>query len=476
MIITARLSIFFFVFFSCLGAVADPSKHLWTAAKEGKLNDCKVALKKNADVNFFGKDGSTPLWQAAANGKTKIVRLLLEAGANPMLWPQNLRGLVSPRKAQNRVTKLSPRQWMGHTSHSHEALPNPADLSSPKSGSKRKKKSDPIKESGNVGVPLLDLPSSDKSPYDLGLPIHVAIQNGHLKVITALLEVGDTRQIEAVDRKRNNPVHLACATQNLAIFKAVIRPCRPKSRAWFNAQLRTAVNASNQKGLTPLHIVIKHAGPDIFFKGKALIEAGSVIDAKTIDSRKLSVVELAFKELSFANNIYDKASAQALSYLILLLAMKGASLPKLIECPLAARLVAHMFKANQNAIAKAIMPSDSEAYEREEDDRDPFAIALSNLSLGSELSLQHEDAKDNLDGALRHLGEHFSARAILNASTAEKGDSENDIEKLLRELEILSVRGSQERSEQTESKSDYETDDFIFEADQHEIKTKAGVH
>ena len=54
------------------------------AAKNGNLEEIKLLIKSNANLNLSDKDGWTALMNAARyQNNSEIVRILLEAGANP---------------------------------------------------------------------------------------------------------------------------------------------------------------------------------------------------------------------------------------------------------------------------------------------------------------------------------------------------------------------------------------------------------
>lgn len=57
--------------------------HLFKAIKERDLESIESLLKKNVNVNIANEDGDTPLGEAARDGQSNIVKLLLCHGADP---------------------------------------------------------------------------------------------------------------------------------------------------------------------------------------------------------------------------------------------------------------------------------------------------------------------------------------------------------------------------------------------------------
>jgi ankyrin repeat protein len=56
---------------------------LTAAILESRIRRVAALLRRGAPVNGTDKYGTTPLYKAAVQGETKIVRMLLEAGADP---------------------------------------------------------------------------------------------------------------------------------------------------------------------------------------------------------------------------------------------------------------------------------------------------------------------------------------------------------------------------------------------------------
>lgn len=67
------------------------------AAAGGSASTVKLLLGRSANPNSTGEFQRTPLWRAAFLGKQEAVQLLLEAGADPRLGNEQVRGAQLPR-------------------------------------------------------------------------------------------------------------------------------------------------------------------------------------------------------------------------------------------------------------------------------------------------------------------------------------------------------------------------------------------
>ena len=66
----------------CLVCSAARANDLFEALETSDIAQIRTSLDAGADVNVKNESGETPLWVAARNGHTEIVRLLLAAKAD----------------------------------------------------------------------------------------------------------------------------------------------------------------------------------------------------------------------------------------------------------------------------------------------------------------------------------------------------------------------------------------------------------
>lgn len=334
---------------------ANPSAKLWNSARSGNLGAAKTAISKSADVNYFGSDGSTPLWQAAFFGHDEIVELLLNNEADPLIRPI----LVAKEQGEKSgLTRLSPRGWLKRRSSSESLLPLPKKALVSASGSLIDEKSKEVdsevspryrKEASlPIGTPIDNL-----SPHELGLPIHVGIKRGHVKVIKALLEFGDPKQIEEQDSQGNNALHLIALAENPEIFSAVIDHRRAKTYPRYFEHMRIARMRSNETGLLPMHIVAKYGGARTYVMAFKFLQFGDDIHSYTRDGRGETPFEIVQNSRDDAIIEGDQMAVRSCSKLMLLMANLGPEVVVDRAEHLALRLVGKMILDQRNAISNA---------------------------------------------------------------------------------------------------------------------------
>ncbi len=85
--------VLFFIFvllLSCERNYTDnPDNELIYAVKKNDINLLKIAIAKNANLNWQDEKGRTPLHWAAYYGNTEIAKLLIFHGANPYIKDKN---------------------------------------------------------------------------------------------------------------------------------------------------------------------------------------------------------------------------------------------------------------------------------------------------------------------------------------------------------------------------------------------------
>ena len=71
-----------------------PSVDIWEAASQGNTEAVKRHLEAGADVNAKGRDGRTPLHDAALRGQTEIVEQLIAKGADVNVNAKGYKGVT----------------------------------------------------------------------------------------------------------------------------------------------------------------------------------------------------------------------------------------------------------------------------------------------------------------------------------------------------------------------------------------------
>lgn len=326
---------------------ANASLTLWHAAKNGDVETIHKCFEKNADLNYFGEDGSTPLWQAASNGHAKAVELLLLRGADSLIIPILKGRTLKGKEAKARKGSRFP--FLRQKSQSDGDLVRDSSPSFPPSSnnSKGKEKERHLKSPGSAHSSSLTLPlkgrSMDKettlgspkrsfrkssgasgfnapSPYELGLPIHIALRMGHHDVVKVLMEHGNVRQIETPDADLNTPVHLACIVENINLFNAVVNSPSKNVRA-LNAAIRIARMKYNRDGYLPIHLALRHGGENSSHMVDLLRRSGDDKDAPILTGRHQRPYDLA---MVMSEGAVDKETKISLMQAILYLSLAGA--------------------------------------------------------------------------------------------------------------------------------------------------------
>ncbi|KAL9049483.1 MAG: hypothetical protein Q9162_007197 [Coniocarpon cinnabarinum] len=166
---------------------------LWRAAANGRTDVVRLLLEKGADVESKDSSGWTPLWSAAASGRTDAIRLLLEKGADV------------ESKDRSGWTPLWRAAENGHTDAIRLLLEKGADVE-PKDGSGQ--------------TPLL-----------------WATANGHERTVKLLLEKG--ANIELKNSPNQTPLLWAAANGQTAAARLLL-------------EKHAKIEARNSCGQTPL--------------------------------------------------------------------------------------------------------------------------------------------------------------------------------------------------------------------------------
>ena len=91
-------------------------RQLFKAAKNGRTKDVKKWLRKGANINAAGSDGSTALMLAVRKGRVGTVKYLLNKGADPNLRNNKNQTALTlvrkskPKKFRKRIARMIRRK------------------------------------------------------------------------------------------------------------------------------------------------------------------------------------------------------------------------------------------------------------------------------------------------------------------------------------------------------------------------------
>ncbi|QCB62600.1 hypothetical protein EJB00_03080 [Wolbachia endosymbiont of Drosophila mauritiana] len=177
------------------------TNELFLALKNGNLQRAKWLIKKGVDVHARDKVNGTSLHWAAESGCYKVVKLLLDYGAD-------VHALAGVK--QENLTSLHIAAGNGYVDIVKLLLENGADVEAK------------VKEDVT--------------------PLHVAAKNGYYEVVKLLLENG--ADVEAKDEEDVTPLHVAAQNGHTDIVKLLL-------------ENEADVNAKTEEGSTPLLFALK---------------------------------------------------------------------------------------------------------------------------------------------------------------------------------------------------------------------------
>ncbi|KAL1781972.1 ankyrin repeat and protein kinase domain-containing protein 1 [Sigmodon hispidus] len=170
---------------------------LLIATQDQQLDLCALLLAHGADANLADEDGWAPLHFAAQNGDDHIARLLLDHGALADLNPQEAEG----------KTPLHVAAYFGHIGLVKLLTGHGAEL--------------------------------EAQQKNLRTPLHLAVERGKVRAIQHLLKSGAFP--DALDHGGYSPLHIAVARGKQLIFKMLLRH-------------GASLELPTQQGWTPLHL------------------------------------------------------------------------------------------------------------------------------------------------------------------------------------------------------------------------------
>ncbi|XP_042538931.1 ankyrin repeat and protein kinase domain-containing protein 1 [Dipodomys spectabilis] len=201
---------------------------LLIAAQDQQPDLCALLLAHGADANLADEDGWAPLHFAAQNGDDRTARLLLDHGA--LVDAQEHEGWTPLHLAvQNNFENVA------RLLVSRQADPNKQEAEG----------KTPLHVAAYFGhVSLVKLLTGQGAELDvrqrnLRTPLHLAVERGKVRAIQFLLKSGAT--LDALDQSGYSPLHVAAARGKYLICKMLLR---------YGANLELPT----QQGWTPLHL------------------------------------------------------------------------------------------------------------------------------------------------------------------------------------------------------------------------------
>ena len=225
---------------------------LQEAAGQGDVAKVRALLQANPNALNARDGGTTALHEAARAGHLAVVQLLVEKGAN--LNAPDFSGLTPLKLAlgrrQTQVTDYLRQQGALERTvagpHAVVATNAPAGTrpifgtgSAPKIVTPNP---GPVRPPGRTPPP--ETPPTERELLAVTIPIHDAARAGNLEQIKQLF-ASAPYLVDATDEKGLTPLHVAAANQQYATAQLLLI-------------LRAAVNAQSFTGQTPLHVAARH--------------------------------------------------------------------------------------------------------------------------------------------------------------------------------------------------------------------------
>lgn len=187
------------------------TKSLLIAVENGNIEEVKNALDNRADANVKNRNGASVLYIAANQGRTEIVKLLVDAGAN-----------VEFKFHDGNVSSLQRASWFGYTGIVKLLIDAKADVQA-----KNNEGDTSLQWAAAAGrtevVKLLieakaEVNLKNKDGY---APLYLAAQRGHVEIVKMLIEAhGDVNEM---NDRRVTILHWVAMNGDAAIVKLLLQ-------------------------------------------------------------------------------------------------------------------------------------------------------------------------------------------------------------------------------------------------------------